>query len=360
MLRKLRRKIYRKIRFKTWYRKAYYYHRKRRQIDGIIRTFKSPEQLSDKSAVRSLKRDMIRSLFRYGSYYNEYFLFGYEGRDAAYRASFITEGIRMSFYPRMNDAKNTNLLENKFLTYKYFQKMFKRDMICIRGKAQVAAATEERYRSFAEKHPDYIVKPIYAAFGRGVHLDSAKNYASPALACEAYAEKGAVLEELIDQAPEMAAIHSGSVNTLRIPTVVIKGEGGEPEVRLFHPTLRVGRSGSVIDNFSAGGITALIDPETGVVCSDGADKKGGRYAVHPDSGVAFKGFVIPRWEEAAAMVKEAALAVPGNHYCGWDLALSRERGWCMVEANCTAQMGGMQIATRTGRRWELEELISKM
>lgn len=30
MLKKLRRKVYRKIRFQTWYRKAYYYHRKRR------------------------------------------------------------------------------------------------------------------------------------------------------------------------------------------------------------------------------------------------------------------------------------------------------------------------------------------
>ncbi len=360
MLHELRRKIYKKIRFKTWYRKAYYYHRKRRQIDDIIRAFKSPELLADRHYVRSLRRDMIRSLFKYGSYYNEYFLFGYEGRDAAYRSSFITEGIRMSFYPRMNDPKNTNLLENKFLTYKYFQNLFKRDMICIRAKAPAGGSLEESYRAFAEKHPDYIVKPIYAAFGRGVHLDSARNYASAAQAVEAYREKGAVLEELIDQGSEMAAIHSGSVNTLRVPTAVIRGENGEPEVRLFHPTLRVGLGSSVVDNFSAGGITALIDPDTGLVCSDGADKKGGRYAVHPDSGVAFRGFAIPHWEEAVAMVKEAALAVPGNHYCGWDLAWSRERGWCMVEANCTAQMGGMQIATRTGRRWELEELISKM
>lgn len=64
---------------------------------------------------------MIRSLFRYGSYYNEYFLFGYEGKDAAYRDGFITEGVRMSYYPRMNDPKNTNLLENKYLTYQKFR-----------------------------------------------------------------------------------------------------------------------------------------------------------------------------------------------------------------------------------------------
>ena len=56
---------------------------------------------------------MIRCLFKYGSYYSEYFTFGYEGQDAEYRNSFITEGIRLSYYPRMNQRKNTDLLENK-------------------------------------------------------------------------------------------------------------------------------------------------------------------------------------------------------------------------------------------------------
>ena len=32
----------------------------------------------------------------------------------------------------------------------------------------------------------------------------------------------------------------------------------------------------------------------------------------------------------------------------------------MVEANCTAQMGAMQMVTKTGRKYELEELIKQM
>lgn len=130
-------------------------------------------------------------------------------------------------------------------------------------------------------------------------------------------------------------------------------------MRLFHPTLRVGRGDGIIDNFSAGGISALIDPETGCICSDGADKKGRRYAAHPDTGVRFDGYRLPEWDKAVAMVTTAAHMVPGNHYCGWDLAYSTH-GWCMVEANCTAQMGGMQIITQTGRKAELEALIAQM
>ena len=105
MLKKLRHKIYRKIRFQTWYRKANYYHRKRNDLNKTIAQYRGVDVLSNKKRLYRLRRDMIRSLFRYGSYYNEYFLFGYEGKDAAYRDGFITEGVRMSYYPRMNDPK---------------------------------------------------------------------------------------------------------------------------------------------------------------------------------------------------------------------------------------------------------------
>ena len=355
MLKKLRRKVYRKIRFQTWYRKAYYYHRKRRDLNKTIAHYRGVDVLSDKKRLHRLRRDMIRCLFRYGSYYNEYFLFGYEGKDTAYRDGFITEGIRMSYYPRMNDPKNTNMLENKYLTYQKFRDFYGRDVLRIKKGAQPTPAALEALQTFTQAHPRYIVKPVYAAFGKGVHTESIADYPYPEAAHAAYSERGAILEEIIEQGAELARIHPQSVNTLRIPTAVL----ADGSVRLFHPTLRVGRGDGIIDNFSAGGISALIDPETGCICSDGADKKGHRYAAHPDTGVRFDGYRLPEWDKAVAMVTAAAHMVPGNHYCGWDLAYST-RGWCMVEANCTAQMGGMQIITQTGRKAELEALIAQM
>ena len=185
-------------------------------------------------------------------------------------------------------------------------------------------------------------------------------YESVEEAHKRYRKYGAVIEELIEQGEEMARIHAGSVNTLRIPTAIIKDENGDPKIQLFHPSLRMGRGDSFVDNFSAGGVSALIDPETGVIYTDGADKKGHSFECHPDSGIRFKGFQIPQWDEAVAMVKEAAMMIPDNHYCGWDLAYSAQHGWCMVEANCTAQMGAMQMVTKEGRKAELEALIAQM
>ena len=60
-------------------------------MDEIIAKYKEPEELADPKYVKKLKRDMIRCLFKYGSYYSEYFTFEYEGQDAEYRNSFITE-----------------------------------------------------------------------------------------------------------------------------------------------------------------------------------------------------------------------------------------------------------------------------
>lgn len=360
MFREARRKWYRKVRFKTWFRKVNHYNRRKHKINFYIEEFRGPEALKNKKYARRLRRDMIYSLFRYGSYFDEYFLFGYEGASPEKRASFITEGIRMSYYPRMNNPRNTNMLENKFLTYKKFKDYFAREMICIRKGTE---ATEEKIAmlaDFASRNEKYIVKPIFAAFGKGVHFDSLSNFESLEAAFAEYAEKGAVIEEIIEQDERMGVLHPQSVNTLRVPTVIIKNENGEPEVRLFNPTVRIGQSGSIIDNVSAGGLTALIDPETGVIKSDGADKKGQRCECHPDTGVRFKGFQIPDWDRVREIVTDAALSIPDNHYCGWDLALSKKHGWCMVEANCTAQMGGMQFTTQEGRKAELEALIEKM
>lgn len=362
MFRNIRRKIYKKIRFKTWYRKVSYYQRQKKAINNIIVKYKNPteEELQNKKYMRKLRRDMIYSLFRYGSYYSEYFLFGYEGRDHAYRNSFITEGVRMSYFARLNQKKNADMFENKYRTYKKFQDLFQREMIRIKKNEEPTEEKIQALKEFALRQEEYVVKPVYAACGKGVRKESLSMYASVEEAYECYRKESVVLEEVIKQGEAMAKIHAGSVNTLRVPTVLLKGEDGKPEIRLFHPSIRMGRGDSFVDNFSAGGISALIDPKTGTIYTDGADKQGHQFLSHPDSGVTFKGFQIPEWEKAVAMVKAAAMKTQDNHYCGWDLAYSEKYGWCMVEANCTAQMGAMQMVTKEGRRQELEALMTQM
>jgi len=329
-------------------------------MDEIIAKYKEPEELADPKYVKKLKRDMIRCLFKYGSYYSEYFTFGYEGQDAEYRNSFITEGIRLSYYPRMNQRKNTDLLENKYRTYKKFKDMYKREVIRILKNEKPTEENLAKLREFAERHENYVVKPVYAAFGNGVRVENLGMYDSVEEAHQEYSKSGAVIEEVIVQGEALSKIHAGSVNTLRIPTAIIKNEEGEPEIKLFHPSIRMGRGDSFVDNFSAGGVSALIDAETGVIYTDGADKKGTRMSVIRTVVSDLRDSRFRSGMRQSLWSKEAAMMIPDNHYCGWDLAYSRDHGWCMVEANCTAQMGAMQMVTKTGRKYELEELIKQM
>lgn len=360
MLSTARRKLYRAVRFKTWFRKANYYHRKSKDIDGVIAKFRTPVQLQDREYVRRLKQDMVRCLLKYGAYFDEYFLFGFEGQDDSYRASFITEGIRMSFYPRMNTPRGTAFLEDKYATYQKFKDYFGRGMLCLRAHRETSPEELAEFTRFVESHDRFVIKPTYAAFGKGFRIAALSDFPSPEAAYEELHAEGVVLEELIRQDARMAALHPQSVNTLRVPTALIKDEHGGQRVVLFHPTLRVGQGGSLVDNTSAGGLSCIIDAESGVLLTDAADKLGRRRAAHPDTGVVFKGFQIPEWDEVRRIVTEAALQMPTEHYIGWDLALCEGKGWCMVEANSNAQMSGMQFVPREGRRWELEALIAKM
>ena len=193
MFREQRKKFYRKNRFKPWYRKINHYIKNRKKIDKIIYQFKG--QLPYSQRIK-LRLDMIWSLFRYGAYFSEYFLFGFEGMPHAYRDGFITEAIRLSYYPRMNSPKNTDLIENKYRAYKKFKDMYRREILCVRSRDEITPELICAYEDFASRNSTYIVKPIYAAFGKGVHKDSLSNHSSALAALEHYHEHGAVLQSV--------------------------------------------------------------------------------------------------------------------------------------------------------------------
>ena len=100
-----------------------------------------------------------------------------------------------------------------------------------------------------------------------------------------------------------------------------------------------------MDNVCSGGLSAVVDTETGIVCSPGIDKLGYKRILHPDSGEQIVGFRIPRWDEAMALVKELAIA------------LSKD-GWVMVEGNDCGQFI-QQRMDKTGRLGELLELMER-
>ena len=88
------------------------------------------------------------------------------------------------------------------------------------------------------------------------------------------------------------------------------------------------------------------------------DENACRYEAHPDSGIPFRGYRLPEWQELVRICKEAAVKAGGQgcRYVGWDMAHSKDHGWVIVEGNGGGQMIGAQIMSRKGIRPRLEAL----
>ena len=105
-----------------------------------------------------------------------------------------------------------------------------------------------------------------------------------------------------------------------------------------------------------GGPAAYPDPETGVILTDACEGEVIFCETHPDTGMRFKGFRIPEWQELRNIVLKIAEKTDKLGYVGWDMALSKN-GWVMVEGNSYAQMTSPQKSTLRPMKKELWDIV---
>ncbi len=143
--------------------------------------------------------------------------------------------------------------------------------------------------------------------------------------------QGWLVQRFIDQHPAVAAFNPGTVNTVRI--VTYRSPSGN--VAVHSAMFRAGRAESVADNWSQGGIVCGVDVATGALTRAlASDRHEVPRAItaHPDSGLAFGGFVLPDWARALEICRTAARGFSGVRWAGWDIALTLA-GPVVVEGN---------------------------
>lgn len=150
------------------------------------------------------------------------------------------------------------------------------------------------------------------------------------------AAEGYIIESAVRQHPALAQFNASSVNTLRI-WVVDDPRDGAHVVGAF---LRIGRTGSLVDNTAAGGLACAIDLERGLI-REALDLTPRRntYEKHPDSGVTLIGAEIPHWPACMALACEALRVLPGARFAGMDIAVMDE-GPCVIEYNVEPSQQG--------------------
>lgn len=266
------------------------------------------------------------------------------------------------YYARLNRKKDISLFEDKYETYKLLKPYYRRDIINI--------LTEDdypQYLQFVEKHPRFVVKPAGLHDTCGVELVDIREYDDTRIFFNSiinvggqYAEdytmqgcsrQGAVLEEVIEQDTDYGMMSPKSLNAVRVPTIRINGQ-----VHLFGCWIKIGVTDNMIVGGAKGSIIAGVDSETGIINTEGFDQAGEIVQYHPVSKIKIKGFVIPRWNEMVAMIKEIAMGIiPTVNYISWDLALT-PNGWSIVEGNFYGQ-SLWQIVYEKGMKKEFGDLI---
>ena len=139
---------------------------------------------------------------------------------------------------------------------------------------------------------------------------------------------GLIVERYLEQHPAFASFNTSSVNTCRV-LLRVKGD----DVICLSVYLRVGRTGSLVDNSASGGVIFPIDKMTGTM-SQGFTKhdRGSFYDAHPDSGVRMSGKKLPCFDEGMTLAKKAILAFPNINFAGIDVAFSTD-GPVILEMN---------------------------
>lgn len=269
-----------------------------------------------------LERDIIYSLHRYGINFTEYFVHKYYSLNALGREQINNLRMQYGFCELVNKPGLRDLFDNKGLTYEKFKSFYKRELITVNSTDDFST-----FETFLGNHRSFIYKPLKGVCGRGIKVYRDVRVDSKVLFDDFLKYGPFVIEELIEQGEGMAVLHPESINTLRLATFSIKDE-----VVIYGAAVRMGTGSSVVDNAGSGGIYCHVNCKYGFVDTNARDYLCNTYVYHPDTGVRFIGFDIPRWEEAKQLVEEMAKTVDGATVISWDLAYSN-KGWCMVEAN---------------------------
>lgn len=267
--------------------------------------------------------DMRHCALKYGAGYSDYDLFEMYNLTEEERDTYITRGRNNDLIKKYNNPDYGHYLRNKTEFNTIFKDFIKRDWIMVNG------TPKDEVIKFISKHKIFMAKPVNGTCGKGIEKICTKDYPNLDLLYNYLTKEGMdyELEEVIKQCDLVSEIYDGSINTVRIVTIL----NDEDVPHVICAYFRIG-NGKFVDNFNSGGMVAPVDEETGEVIDRAIDKTKQLYDKHPVTGCKIKGFKFPMWEDALNLVKEASKMVPELRYVGWDVAFST-KGVLLVEGN---------------------------
>lgn len=258
-----------------------------------------------------------------GCSYEDYYVFRFWELSEKEQSEYVT----LSMFNRMRIQYNDHNDGVKYFDDKAeFNRTF-HDFIHRRWFVNDETLTYQAFRRNLDGLSTLFVKPLDQTQGKGIEKYTCGGMLrNRSLYKKFMSLDPSIAEEYIHQHPKMAELSPSSVNTVRLTTLYKDGI-----CHYLYSVLRMG-SGSVVDNFHAGGIAASVDVHTGRVSTDAVNLEGEVFSVHPVSGIVIKEFEIPHWDQILEVARQAASRIETVRLVGWDFAITAD-GIELIEGN---------------------------
>jgi hypothetical protein len=200
-------------------------------------------------------------------------------------------------------------------------------------------------------NPNLVVKPVWGSHGNGFKIISFINnkyYLNNSMVrleditnTLKNMKEEFLVTEYIKNHDKISLLYSGSLNTLRVVTLISVGG----KAILAGAYLRCGTSASgVVDNIGKGGIAVKIGLDNGMLLETFTEITGNRHYRmdwHPDTGQQLVGWTLPHWGKIKESVIEISEYLTSMRCLAFDIAITQE-DFKITEINSHGQIHILQ------------------
>lgn len=292
--------------------------------------------------------DLLYWYFFYGHDFNDYCTFEFWNKNYHERKSYISLRRNNILRVEFSSPETYAVFLNKAEFNLHFKRFIHRQWIVTGDK------TFEEIEAFIGKYKSVIIKPLEDYGGHGVvKIDGMVDKSSLRLLNVDWNDVVGgkyIIEECIENCEALRELAPGSLNTIRIVTVIDR----EHTLHFVAALLRMGNGTAITDNYHDGGMACAIDIKKGCLKGNAYGMNCVKYECHPYSHVKFDGFLIPGFRKCLQLVENAAYCMPDARYVGWDLAITSS-GIELLEGNIPPGEDITQIATGRGMWYQMQK-----
>lgn len=331
-----------------------------------------PEYANKRKSKFKIFLDQLKNILKYGDVNDFYYLYGFDikgFRDEKEYVDYATFRSRREELMRKKTNPQVAILRDKFFfsivsnalgfrSPKTIAIINKNDVYVFETRQTI---TLEEY--IKTNNVDSYVKLIDGECANGVFQVQVNNgviIVDGALSSiEEFREKTRIgrflIQERIYQHEKMSSIFPKSTNSVRLTSLYDKKNN---DIVILPSFLKMGLGDMTVDNWAIGGLIVGLDVESGKLREWAYYKPGygEKTKEHPDTGIVFKDFQVPFFNETKEMIKKFHGQLKEVHSIGWDITITPD-GPCIIEGNDNWEISALQV-TNHGMRKEYEQYMN--